>query len=217
MTAVAAVARSHQTGGGKRGFSPAMDAQIDSAYRAYTRRGGRRAIVDCVKKLGVAAWKVHRRAQFLGLARASEQPWSEAEVEILRENRFYSNKEIQRRMRVAGFTRSEMGILLKRKRLNLTTRNHEDGYTANALAGLLNVDAHGVTRWIHKGILRADMRETTRTDKQHGDGYWIRAREVRAFVFRFPEEIDLRKVDPVWFIALLRGGEIGEACDEEYF
>ena len=215
--AAAAVARPHQTGGGVHGFTPAMDAQIGAAYRAYTRTGGRFAIVQCVQVLGIEAWKVHRRAQVLGLARAKEKCWSAEELDILRENRFYSNGEIRRRLRLAGFLRSDLGILLKRRRLKLSTRNHDDGYTGNALAQLLGIDVHAVSRWIHRGNLRAELRMTSRTPQQGGDGYWIRKSDLRAFIFGFPEEIDLRKVDPIWFIDLLHGDQIGEQCEEEYF
>jgi hypothetical protein len=216
MSAAAAVVAIRRfAGGGVHGFTPAMDVQIETAYRDYLRKGGRSAIVDCSKALRVPLWKIHRRAQFLGLARAKETPWSEEELRIVRENRFYSPVEIRKRLKAAGFVRSDLGIVLKRKRLHLTTRNYEDGYTGRALANLLNVDSHIVGRWITNGLLAAELRMTLRTPQQHGDGHWIRRQDFRAFVFAYPEEIDLRKVDAVWFIELLRPEQLDQTFDEE--
>ena len=198
-------------------FSAAADAQVEGAYDAFTRTHSHSAIQACADALGMPHWRIKRRARELGLARTKEKDWSSAELAILIENRFYSPTGIRRRLKQAGYERTVLGVLLKRKRLRLTTRNHEDGYTANALAKLLNVDAHVVTRWIAREILPAERRETLRTPQQGGDSYWVRTGDLRAFIFEFPEEIDLRKVDPLWFIELLRGENIAIVSDEEHF
>ena len=217
MSAAAVVKFRVQGSPRKFGGNPAIEARISQAYDAFTRCHSRTAIGECALDLGVPKWYVHRRARELGLSRTKETYWSEQELELLKQNRFYSPAEIQRRMRVAGFQRSVLGILLKRKRLKLTTRNFGDGYTANAIADLLNIDAHKVTNWISRGLLRAEHRLTLRTQWQGGDGYWIRVEDLRAFIFAFPQEIDLRKVDALWFIPLLQGTPVGAPCEEEHF
>lgn len=199
-------------------FDAQVDARITQAYESLTKRHDRTALAQCARDVGLAKWLITKRGRDLGLAKAKEPRWSAEEVEIVRANRFYSPVEIARRLRAAGFKRSRLGVLLKRCRLRLTTRVVcGDGYTANALARLLNVDAHAVTGWIDRGLLRAERRLTTRCEKQGGDGYWITAEAWRAFVFAYPEQIDLRKADGVWFIGSLRGTGTTECCDEEHF
>lgn len=198
-------------------FTPQHDARITAAYHEFTSSHDRTALTRAAADLGVPRWMVSRRGISLGLARAKEKPWGEEEIALLREWRHYSPGEISRRFRERGFTRSRLGIDVKRKRLRLTSHNQENGYTANALAGLFNIDQHAISKWIHNGLLRAERRLTCRTARQGGDGYWIRRDDVRAFIFTFPEQIDLRKVDPIWFIELLREGCLAVPSDEEEY
>jgi len=57
-----------------------------------------------------------------------------------------------------------------------------------------------VTRWIKSGHLKARFRGTARTAQQNGDSYLIQERDVRRFILEHPTEIDLRKVDQLWFL-----------------
>lgn len=195
----------------------AVDQDIAAAYARFTAGHERGAIRQCAQKLRVPRWWVTRRAKTLGLARVKELPWSEAELAILRENRHYSPPKIRQFLKALGFERSEYGILLKRKRLKLTTRNGADGYTGRSLAAVLNIDSHSVSRWIKTGLLAAGLRCTARRQAQGGDWYWIKMAEFRRFVFANPELIDVRKVDGPWFIEMLRGEAGNSDCEEEHF
>jgi hypothetical protein len=196
------------------GFTPAMDAAIEEAYHTYTRHGGRHVIANCARELGLEKWQVNRRAALLSLSRPKEPPWSAEELECLRQNRHYSEAIIQRRMHDAGFQRSLQGIRLKRKRMEWSTRHGDDGWTANQLAGLLNVDAHCITGRIKSGLIRAERRGTLRVPIQGGDSYWIRREDARAFVLANPHEVDLRKVNALWFFELLAGTAVGYGDEE---
>jgi hypothetical protein len=43
-------------------------------------------------------------------------------------------------------------------------------------------------------------------EQQNGDIYLIREKDVRRFILEHPTEIDLRKVDRLWFLDLLTNG-----------
>jgi len=65
-----------------------------------------------------------------------------------------------------------------------------------------------VLRWIQQQALNAERRGTARTEAQGGDTWWISDRNVRRFVLRFPQEIDLARVEKMWFLNLLTDGKL---------
>ncbi len=100
-------------------------------------------------------------------------------------------------------------IHLKLKRM----RFKDDGsfYSANGLAQALGIDSHAVTRWIKSGHLKAKRRGTARTEQQNGDIYLIHEKDVRRFILEHPTDIDLRKVDQLWFLDLITNGLVRAA------
>jgi hypothetical protein len=76
------------------------------------------------------------------------------------------------------------------------------------LADALGVDVKKVLRWIHRGILRAERRGTERLPQQGGDIWWIPDASVRKFILNFPGEIDLARVEKIWFLNLLTNGKL---------
>jgi hypothetical protein len=54
--------------------------------------------------------------------------------------------------------------------------------------------------------LKAKFRGTARTEQQNGDIYLIREKDVRRFILERPTDIDLRKVDQLWFLDLITNG-----------
>ena len=143
-------------------------------------------------------WALKKRARELGLARTKELPWSERELEILARYAWMSDERIRLKLKAAGYARTVTGIHLKLKRM----RFKHDGsfYSANGLAQALGIDSHAVTRWIKSGHLKAKFRGTARSEQQNGDIYLIHEKDVRRFILEHPTEIDLRKVDQLWFL-----------------
>jgi hypothetical protein len=92
-------------------------------------------------------------------------------------------------------------------------RYKHDGsfYSANSLAQALGIDSHAVTRWIKSGHLKAKLRGTARGEQQHGDIYLIYEKDVRRFILEHPTDIDLRKVDQLWFLDLITNGLVRAA------
>jgi len=148
-------------------------------------------------RLRAPRWAVNRRAAALGLSRPKDRPWSPDEEAYLESNFHHiSVRALARR-----FGRSTTAVKLKAKRLGL--RKYEDGYTACSLAEALGVDPHWVLARIRSGRLRASHRQTERKPEQGGDSWFITDEAVINFVRDHPYEIDLRKVDNIWFMDLI--------------
>jgi hypothetical protein len=187
-------------------FTPEMDDLVRTAYHRLRVYSNRKAITHCAQKLEIPRWAVLRRGRDLGEARTKEQPWSEAEVGSLERWGHLTDAVIQRKLKAAGYSRSLNGIHLKLKRLRI--RQNLDGYSAYSLAEAFGVNWHKVGTWIRRNMLRATRRGTDRTAAQGGDSYWITHAAVRDFVFRCPDEIDLAKVEKIWFLDLVTAGRI---------
>jgi len=82
-------------------------------------------------------------------------------------------------------------------------RKYDEGYTASSLAEALGVDPHWVLARIHSGKLRASHRHTERTAQQGGDGWLITDEALVDFLREHPYDVDLRKVDSLWFMDLI--------------
>ena len=140
----------------------------------------------------------------IGPGATKELPWSEAELEILARYAWMSDERIRLKLKAAGYPRTVTGIHLKLKRM----RFKHDGsfYSAYSLAQALGIDPHAVTRWIKCGHLKAKFRGTARGPQQNGDSYLIQEKDVRRFILEHPTDIDLRKVDQLWFLDLITNG-----------
>jgi hypothetical protein len=185
--------------------TPALDEKIRDAYLRQ-RRGDRRALTAVTHDIGWSKSAVTRRGAALCLTRAKEYHWSEAEEHLLEKFGHLTAAAIQRRLVRAGFQRSCAAIQLKLTRLRI--KQNLDGYSACTLARALGVDVHKVCLWIKRGLLGAQPRQTERGKEQGGDTWWITASAVRRFILRCPEEIDLARVEKIWFLDVLTSGRI---------
>ena len=157
-------------------------------------------------KLGWTCSAVCKRGAELGIARVKEKPWSDPELLALERFGHLAPSGIQRKLSEAGFARSIAAIQVKVNRSRI--KSNLEGYSACQLADALGVEARKVLRWIQQGYLKAERRGTARTLEQGGDMWWISDRSVRRFILRFPEEIDLARVEKIWFLNLLTEGKL---------
>jgi len=184
-------------------------AQTDGLIReAYVRlrAGDRSALKAASWEIGWPRGAVCKRGAELGLARVKERPWSERELEILEKHGHLAPTGIQRKLSDAGFARSVAAIQIKINRDRI--KGNLEGYSACQLADALGVDVRKVLRWIQQGFLRAERRGTQRLPQQGGDTWWITDKSVRHFVLRFPEEIDLARVEKIWFLNIVTSGKL---------
>jgi len=180
-----------------------MHEKIKKAYQGDTGNGEIRALA---KRLGLPRWKVTRYAVRQGwlATQKKEPPWSEEEIRLLKRNAMHCPEIIQKKLKQHGYDRTVNGIVLKKKRMRFTAENL-GGYSASSLCLCLGVDAKFVLNAIRDGHLKAKKRKTNRTEKQGGDPWWIKEKDIKAFITDNVHSIDLRKVDKYWFVDLLAG------------
>lgn len=183
--------------------TPAIDAEIRRVYQEPPRRN---AVKELAARVGRPRWWVSKRALALGLSvpRFKEPDWSAKELELLRALAHHTPPVIARKFRASGFRRSETAIVVKRKRLALDLRD-SDHFTAAQLAGLMGVNGTTVAGWIRREGVPATRRGTRRVAAQGGDAHWIARRDLRAWIARHAQLVDLRKVDRFWFLDLAFG------------
>jgi hypothetical protein len=151
-------------------------------------------------------WYIRRIASEHGWSRTKIADWSPEEEEYLFEN--YPRKgwvALQNGLKRinGGIHRTPCAIILKKKRLHITKRS--DGLTMRMMEDLFGVDHRRIERWMNLGMLTAKRKGTDRTEIQGGDMWHFEPRILRAFVINHPEEVDLRRVEPLHFIQLLAG------------
>jgi hypothetical protein len=190
-------------------FTDQIEQLIREVYLSHRDTKVRPRILLLAKQVGIPHWALKKRARELGLARTKELPWSERELEILARSAWMSDERIRLKLKAAGYSRTVTGIHLKLKR---TGFKHDGSfYSANGLAQALGIDSHAVTRWIKSGHLKAKLRGTARSEQQNGDIYLIHEKDVRRFILAYPTDIDLRKVDQLWFLDLITNGLVRAA------
>ncbi len=176
-----------------------IDEQIRMAHQRAPERGDMQRLAD---RLGRPRWWVTRRARELGLItpRFAEPAWSAEELAIIERTAGRLPAIARKALAEAGFQRSLTAVVVKRKRLEIPVPTPARTHTAAGLATLLGHDRKTVLRWLSDGKLRAADR---------GNRNLIRERDVRAFLLRHPEQVDLRKLPLMnreWFIRLLATG-----------
>ena len=190
-------------------FTAQIDQLIREIYQNQPDAKARPGIRLLAKRVGMPHWALKKRARELGLARTKEKQWSDAELEILVRHAWMSDERIRLKLRQAGYARSATAVHLKLKRMKF--KHDGNFYSANSLASALGIDNHAVSRWIKSGHLKAQLRGTARGEAQHGDMYLIQEKDVRRFILEHPTDIDLRKVDQLWFLDLITNGLVCSA------
>lgn len=188
--------------------TPEMAWKIRKVYQTATGNGEVRQLAA---ELGLPYWKVRRYAAEQGWVPTihKEPDWTPAELRLLEANAYRSPERIKQTLKKAGFRRSLTGIILKRKRMRLL--QNLGGQSATGLAGCFGVNPSTIIYWIDRGWLKAMRRGTQRLPQQGGDIWFITDKVVRQFILAYPEVVDLRKVDKLWFTDLLAGTPAGQA------
>jgi hypothetical protein len=76
----------------------------------------------------------------------------------------------------------------------------------------LGEDHHKISKWIANGWLQDRLQGTQRRDGNGHDIHRIREQDILDFIKHHPQEINLGKVDQMWFLdlVLLKGREVPE-------
>ena len=134
------------------------------------------------------------------------RPWTAAEEEIIeRLVGKASALTIAKRLK-----RTEASVVLKIKRMGLS-RRVRNGYTMRDLEECAGESHKKIQRWIEHGWLRDRLQGTHRHNGNGRDIHRFREADILDFIRRHPEELNLGKVDSIWFLdlVLLNGKEIG--------
>lgn len=161
-----------------------------------------------IRETGLPRWYIKKRAAHLGLTmHQDKRPWTAAEEEIIgRLVGKVSALTIAKRLK-----RAEVSVVLKIKRTGVS-RRVRNGYTMRDLEDCLGEEHHKIQRWIENGWLQDRLQGTRRHDGNRRDIHRLREKDILDFIRRHPEELNLGKVDPLWFLdlVLLKGRCIGE-------
>lgn len=193
-------------------LTPEIEAMLRKIYSYDFRKKDRPKDIpggakEYAKQIGYPGDAMTKFAIELGLARCKEKPWSIEEIKLLDKNGYLSVSRLQLLFSQNGFTRSKTAILLMRKR----RMAHKSGgyFSASALAVLLGVDNHCVLNWLDKGWLKFIRKGTGKQrPQQGGDTHLIHRNWLYQFICEHPEEIDLRKVDQIWFLNIVTKGRV---------
>ena len=193
----------------KYAWLPQHDAYLRAHYYGGLHRRGR-VIQELARQTGFPRWHIKRRARRLGLSITQDRrPWTQEELDSLdRLVGKVSAATIAKRLK-----RTETSVVMKIKALGHSRRVSE-GYTMRDLEECLGEDHHKIKKWISNGWLRDRLQGTRRHDGNGHDVHRVREKDILAFVKQHPQEINLGKVDQVWFLdfVLLRGAEVREAA-----
>lgn len=147
-------------------------------------------------------YAVKARVSTLGLAKITDRkPWTAAEVDrlqILLEQ--YAVLTVARKMK-----RSVNAVSVKAKVLGFSRRNRSGWYTKAEVCTILGKDHKWVQRRIDDGSLEASW-HNGRHPRQPGSGMWhIGEKSLKAFIRRYPDELNGRNVDFVAIVDILAG------------
>lgn len=106
--------------------------------------------------------------------------------------------------------RTETSVVMKIKALGHSRRVGE-AYTMRELELCFGEDHRKIHKWIENGGLRDELQGRRQNGNGH-DFHRFREKDIVEFIKKYPQEINLGKVDQVWFLdlVLLRGVELRE-------
>lgn len=124
----------------------------------------------------------------------ARRPWSQKEDDLLVRFGYQSPKVLQRfLMEQLGARRTLKAVRSRLYVLRIPT--NLNGLKIDEMPAAFGVDVKTVRRWLESGAIRAVRRR--------GLDWFFPRREIRRFVLHYLEEIDLGKVEKVWFVDLL--------------
>lgn len=145
--------------------------------------------------LSVPRRVVKRWARELGVGRQKAPDWTPEEILYLQTN--IRRKGLDEMAKHLG--RTTTSIRIKARRLSLSFVN-TDGYTMSDMRLALGNDAKTIQKWMEKGWLQG------RRQGKNSHNWRFTNKNIRDFVIAHPNEIDNRRIDWLWMVDLLVGG-----------
>jgi hypothetical protein len=175
------------------------DALLTARYDGKIRN---RTLV-IANQLGWPKWVITKRAAHLGLCYPwlpDRKDWTPEEEAFLEQHAGTRHVNYLRRT----LKRSLTSVTLKLKRMGLR-RRMADGYCLRDLCDCFGVDHHSIERWVRDGKLKVGR---WNPDAGQHAMWCAQQRDVLKFVRAYPLAFRLDKVDQVWFLDLVLGGNL---------
>jgi hypothetical protein len=182
----------------KYAWRPEYDAYLKAQYFGGLNRRFR-VLNRMIRLTGLPRWYIKRQAARLGLTmHIDRKPWTRAELHVLDElvGRV-SAPTIAKRLH-----RPVSSVVNKCKHMRIS-RRVRDGYTMRDLELCLGEDHHKISAWIKNGWLQDRLQGTRRHEGNGRDIHRIREKDILDFLRNHPQEINLGKVDQIWFLDLV--------------
>lgn len=138
---------------------------------------------------------IKRWARELGVGRQKAPNWTPEEILYLQTN--IRRKGLDEMAKHLG--RTKTSIRIKARRLSLSLVN-TDGYTMLDIRLALGNDTKTIQKWMEKGWLQG------KRQGKNSHNWRFTNKNIRDFVIAHPNEIDNRRMDWLWMVDLLVGG-----------
>lgn len=173
---------------------------IDAAVRRAYQSGAPGAAARCAKACNRPMWWVVKRAKDLKLRPLRGRIFNPTEAACIEANAHLPPSEIQVKLKRLGYARSAQSIRLYITK-NGIQPDRDKPLDAKQTAELFGVEVETLLRHVRSGRLIA--RRAGEGGPSSPSVYLIEPKEIARFVIMHPQMIDLRKVEPVWFIDML--------------
>jgi hypothetical protein len=196
--------------------SPEIDNALRRVYRQphgrdpYGSTYPRSTLNQLVLRFKQTRHYLQRRAEELNLIRRvvkCHPKWTDQEEKIVERYAHLSPDTIHHKLKKEGYERTATAI---RDRIYLLRlREDSDYYSQERLSKHLGVTSSLVGRWAKDRLLRGQNVQTGNP----ADTWRVHRKEVRRFIQRNPNAIDLCKVEQMWFLDIVFEGEIAETAE----
>ena len=175
------------------------DEEDDVVRASY--EGTRASRLAIALQLGVTEHAVAGRVTVLGLAKITDrQRWDPEQDERLRQL-----LELHPPAKVAKLMgRGVNSVVLRAKRIGASRRDRFGWYTKTEICEILGKDHKWVQRRIDDGSLKASWHHGRQPQKNGQASWHIEQKDLKAFLRRYPEQLNGRNVDLVAVVEIHR-------------
>lgn len=187
---------------GSRHGAPWTEEESDYVRQHY--EGNNASARRIGQVLGRTAYAVKGQVQVLGIATAFDrqrQNWDPVQDEqLMTLLEKHPPRQVARKMH-----RSVNSIVLRAKRLGVSSRDHSGWYTSREVCEILGKNHKWVKRRIVDGLLVATSHYGGEVGQAGLSSYKIQESDLKDFIRRYPEELNGRNVDLVAIVEILAG------------
>ena len=146
-----------------------------------------KCITELQRTLGVPRGAIHKWAYQLGVTRRTYQRWTKEDLAYIEKHAASKNPQ-----KIADYLgRSKNAVQVKMCNLGLAV---SDGYTLADVQEGMGCSHTTAIAWVKRGWLKGTRRAFDATTWNFTDA------QIRDFIRSHPEEIDLSRVDHLWFL-----------------